>query len=375
MKVKILFIITTFQKDGPGNYLRYIIKYMDKEKFDIYACCLYNNGEIEKDLKALGVKTFTFDMKGFTDFSVVGKLKKLIHQIEPDIVNTILLRADLYGRFAAKNNCKVLISTILNQDDYRKKRTIKEKILMYFDEKLSNNYTDKILVEAQGVRDYCIKYQDIDVNKYEVIHSLIDVNEANGRVAHPFSNNNIIIGTAGRLHEQKGQKYLVEAFSTLSSKYPNAYLYIYGEGELKDELTELVLSLGIEQKVEFKGYSYDLYSDLSELDVYVMPSMWEGGAPISVLTAMTVGLPIVTTKVGGIEEFISDNAEGFLIDILEKENLVELIASRLDYCINNPQLAQEIGVSARRKVNNNFSAEIVSKEYQNLCMKLLAEKK
>lgn len=373
MKIKILFIITTFQKDGPGNYLKYLVKYLDKSKFEIYACCLHNNGEIQQELENLGVKTFVFDMKSFIDISIIWKLKRLITEIKPDIVNTILLRADLFGRTAAIGKCKVLLSTILNQDDYRQKTTLSEKILMHFDEKLSNKYTNKIIVEAVGVKEYCIKYQNIDEEKYEVINSLIDVNEIPKNIKIlPFeSKDKIIIGTAGRLHPQKGQEYLIEAFKSIANKYPNALLYIYGSGELEGHLRDIVGDNNLNDRIFFKGYTNNLYGSLSEMDIYVMPSMWEGGAPISVLSSMAVGLPIISTNVGGIDEFITDGDEGLLIDVNDKNKVANKLEKAIESLINDKDKAKKLGANAKTKLYNNFAADKIAKKYEHLCFKLL----
>jgi len=369
MKIKILFVITTFQKDGPGNYLKYIIKYMDREKFDIYACCLYNTGEIENELKNLGVSVFTFNMRYFLSLSIILKLRDLIGKIKPDIVNTILLRTDLYGRIAAIGKTKIIFSTILNQDDYRKKRNIKEKVLMSIDEYLSNQHTDKIFVEANEVKKYCLEYQNIDEDKYFVIPSLIDTNEIGSDIiCTPFKRERIIIGTAGRLHEQKGQKYLIAAFNVLYKKYNNMVLYIYGKGELEESLKKSVIDYGIEDRVKFKGYSNDLYRSLSEMDIYVMPSMWEGGAPISVLSSMALGLPVISNRVGGIQEFIENLEEGILIDVTCEKEIVEKLIHAIEFMIDNKETSIKMGVSAKEKVNNRFSAEKVSKLYQEKCI-------
>jgi len=342
---------------------------MDREKFDIYACCLYNTGEIENELKNLGVSVFTFNMRYFLSLSIILKLRDLIGKIKPDIVNTILLRTDLYGRIAAIGKTKIIFSTILNQDDYRKKRNIKEKVLMSIDEYLSNQHTDKIFVEANEVKKYCLEYQNIDEDKYFVIPSLIDTNEIGSDIiCTPFKRERIIIGTAGRLHEQKGQKYLIAAFNVLYKKYNNMVLYIYGKGELEESLKKSVIDYGIEDRVKFKGYSNDLYRSLSEMDIYVMPSMWEGGAPISVLSSMALGLPVISNRVGGIQEFIENLEEGILIDVTCEKEIVEKLIHAIEFMIDNKETSIKMGVSAKEKVNNRFSAEKVSKLYQEKCI-------
>src|SRR5262249_44650345 len=111
------------------------------------------------------------------------------------------------------------------------------------------------------------------------------------------------LGIVARLVEQKGHRYLLEAVSKIKNEFPNIRLYIFGSGPLNQELKAMVRALQIENHVEFKGLRLDPSEIYSQIDVLVLPSLWEGAGNV-LLEGMSFGIPIIASQTGGIPEYL-----------------------------------------------------------------------
>jgi glycosyltransferase involved in cell wall biosynthesis len=158
----------------------------------------------------------------------------------------------------------------------------------------------------------------------------------------------------GRLNKGKGSYDLLEAAASLAPVAP-LELRLGGDGEL-EQVRERARELGIEDRVHVLGWLRDEAKarELASASVFVLASYNEG-LPMSVLEAMAAGLPVVSTRVGGIPEAVSDGIEGYLIDPGD----VAALADRLGRLASNPGLARQMGDAARRKVQAIYSAQAV----------------
>jgi len=121
-----------------------------------------------------------------------------------------------------------------------------------------------------------------------------------------------VVGTAVRLAEQKGLRYLIEAAVTVVKAEPNIQFVVAGDGPLRQELTEQAARTDLGNRFRFLGYRADVPELVASFDVYALPSNWEG-LPLSLLEALAAGKSIVTTTVGGNPEVVEDGVNGFLV--------------------------------------------------------------
>ncbi|MCX5642296.1 MAG: glycosyltransferase, partial [Candidatus Omnitrophica bacterium] len=176
-----------------------------------------------------------------------------------------------------------------------------------------------------------------------------------------FSGEALLIGSAGNLRPPKGYQYLLPAFREVALKYPEAKLLIAGEGPLRKTLERFSRRLGISRKVFFLGFQKNLSAFYSGLDLFVMPSLWEG-MPVALLEALSYGLPVVATAVSGIPEVMSDGCEGFLVAPANPQQ----IAVGLMELSGNPQKRLEMGNRGRLRAEHEYSQEKMVLAYANL---------
>lgn len=172
---------------------------------------------------------------------------------------------------------------------------------------------------------------------------------------------NLLIGTIGRITRKKGFAYLVDAVAKLVPQFPNLHVLIIGH-ELKTdpepfetELIQQAIDLGIRDHITFTGFRSDIAELLGLLDVFTLPTYFHEGLPRSILEAMSMGLPIVTTDIRGCREAVIPNQNGFIVPPRNSEALAEALATLLA----DSTLRQTFGQASRQRVEAEFDEHFV----------------
>jgi glycosyltransferase involved in cell wall biosynthesis len=236
-------------------------------------------------------------------------------------------------------------------ESYKLKRSIINRLLA--------KKTFKMIAVSSAVKDEICRRDSIDPAKVEVIYNGIEVGrftvpEANvkerAKIALGLDPKSPVIGTISRLSRQKGHKYLLNAFVDLVGSFPELKLLIVGSGPLEEELKVMAQKLGLSKSVIFTGARRDIPEILKALDIFAMPSLWEG-FPVSLLEAFATGLPVVASPVGGVADAVEDNVSGLLVESQDVKGLV----SALSKLLNDSALALRLGKEARGIVEERFS--------------------
>lgn len=159
-----------------------------------------------------------------------------------------------------------------------------------------------------------------------------------------------IIYSAGRLSEQKGFTYLIEAAAILQKTRSNLLFAISGEGKLESELKQQVANLGLENSFIFLGLSADIYPYLKGCDLFVLSSLFEG-MPNVVMEAMAMQKAVVATDVNGVRELMVDAESGLIVPSKEPQAL----AHAIEQVIDNPDMLAEFGKKGYERVKKEFT--------------------
>jgi glycosyltransferase involved in cell wall biosynthesis len=182
---------------------------------------------------------------------------------------------------------------------------------------------ERTLTEEIGIRrPVRVIYNGIDGRRFA------DTGGEKVRRELGFGDDDLVVGTAVVLSEQKGIAYLLEAARRVLDAEPRARFVIGGEGPLRQRLEARAAELALGDRVRFLGYRRDVPDLISSLDLYVLPSLWEG-LPLALLEALAIGKPIVCTTVGGNPEIVEDGVNGFLVPPRQPEPLADRILRAL----------------------------------------------
>jgi len=333
-KIKIFYVITSLGLGGAEKLLLNYLKNLDKKKYSLYVCCFREKpddliGEMSEYAKVINLKI----QNKFNPLILIHIIN-LLREIKPDIIHTHLFQARFYATVAHL----VYNRSILITHKHNKVNLKKHNIFILF-EMISVFFNKKVIAISESVKNSLIRYEFVPLKKIFVVHNGIEYQKfyktANSNIVSNKSP--IIIGTVCRMEKQKGIRYLLLAMNNILAKFPAVQLEIIGDGSLLEELIELSKKLGISNSVKFFGKFADVIPFYKRMDIFILPSIYEGFG-IVLLEAMAAGVPVIATNVDGITEVVIDGESGILIPPKNPE----AIASAVIQLIANPQLVKSL---------------------------------
>ena len=171
-----------------------------------------------------------------------------------------------------------------------------------------------------------------------------------------LKDDNILIGSIGRLTQVKAVERQIEVFASIADEFPLAHLIIVGDGQERKALE--AIAANIKSRVHFLGKRSDIPAVLSQLDVFVQSSITEGHS-IALLEAASAGVPVIVTDVGGNREIVQEAITGFLIKSFDKSAYVEALSKLL----SNENLRKTLGTQAQQWATANATIQKMSESY------------
>ena len=224
--------------------------------------------------------------------------------------------------------------------------------------KLLYPYAYAIVFQTKRAMDY---FSARIKNKGRIIYNPVSVHVQAAQQRTPK------IVTVGSLKEQKNHRLLIQAFQVILQSHPDYQLWIYGEGELREELEKLICENGLQDNVFLPGTKKDVLERIRDAEVFVMSSDYEGLSN-AFLEAMMMGLTVVSTECAGADEIIEDHVNGLLVPTGDRDALAKAIL----YCIENPAEAKRLGENAAH-TSKSFSFKTVFRQWDALVNKALTE--
>ena len=230
---------------------------------------------------------------------------------------------------------------------------------------------DGIITNSNTIKESYRNYGWFDDDFVKVIYNGITIPET--IVAHNFSARfpgKKIIYSAGRLSEQKGFSYLIEAAEILKKTRTDLVFAISGEGKLETELKKQVANAGLEEFFIFMGFTDNIYPYLKGCDLFVLASLFEG-MPNVVMEAMAMQKAVIATDVNGARELMVDGKTGIIVPPKQPEALADAIAKIID----KPETLAEFGKSGYERVTREFTMNAMGNKLEEYLQQKLVGKK
>lgn len=296
-----------------------------------------------------GIKLIYLNKTTGADFKTVEQLRAIFRQEHPNVVHTHLYTLS-YVYLASVGLRVRIVHTVHNVADkeVNKKKQIIQKWL--FKSKRVIPVSISPIVRDSIVRLYKLEYTDVPM-----IFNGIDLKRVIPKENYELTSEGKVVHV-GRFSEQKNHKRLVDAFELVLQEYPTCKLLLIGIGDLEEKIKDYVKMKGMSNSVEFLGLIDNVYPFMSDADIFVLSSDYEG-MPITLIEAMATGLPIVATNVGGIPDVISKEKTG----ILTNTSLNEL-ACGIKRFLQSKMLREKYGKAAMIE-SQKFSVDNMTSQY------------
>lgn len=338
---------------GGQHHLLWLAERLEKKRFTVSVIC-EGKGYLVDELERRGISVHALSMSNRLSVGTLVHCVKLLRSIRPDILHTHGGTAGFVGRFSALFvPVKGIVHTYHGihylhegQNVFKRLRRLADRILL--------SRTDRVICVAETDYQRGLMCGVVPSEKSTVIRNGIDVKKfataSAGR--KPRTGSLRIIGTIGRLHEQKGHRYFLAAAAKIRQRFPGALFRIIGDGDLREELNMRISELGLGDCVQLLGLRTDIPELLASMDIFALPSLWEG-LPLVLLEAMAAGIPIASTNVDGVSEIIRHERDGLLVSPKDPDALAAAICRLME----DTQYAADLAKSAHERVRQEFDIE------------------
>lgn len=225
-------------------------------------------------------------------------------------------------------------------------------------------YADWLVVQTQSIKGYFSKsiQKKTSIIYNPVNDSVFNLPSLQERAGERF--NRII--SVGRLYPQKNQEMMIRAFAMIADEFPDWQLVIYGEGPLRESLELIVDSLEMQGRVLLPGRTEHVIEELRKSKIFCMSSDYEGMSN-SMIEAICVGLPIVTTDVSGVKELVEDGVNGYVIPCGDDNKL----STAFEKLMNNKQLIKKFSKHCYAK-KELFRIDSIVEQWEKLIQQVVS---
>jgi sugar transferase (PEP-CTERM/EpsH1 system associated) len=367
-KIKILFLVLEMDLGGLQRIVNLLIRMLDKNVFEPYIVCLDRGGIFYEQASSACADSLILERKpGYFDKSLFVRLLKILKEKRIDIIhshNGCLSYSALAGRLSG---VKVLIHT-----DHG--RLVPDKKTTMLEDSLFSCMMDRFIGVSTELSEYLRSTVKIGHKKVMTIINGVDVGTFRPRSQEErgglrkllgLAESDRILGTVCRLDPIKNISFMISCMPDIIRRVPATKLVIVGDGQIKNNLIQQADNLGISSSVLFLGLRQDIENIVPAFDAYVCTSLSEGTS-MTILEAMSCGLPVVASNVGGNVRLVN-GSNGILFPLSNTESFIDGIVKIL----HNEMVRSEMGKRSRERVEKDFSIERMVKKYEQLYFSLL----
>ena len=371
--LRLLWITTSADTDGPGRALLAVLNRWRPEDA-VAVCALRGVSAAFTNECRPDVETHAFGMRGGWDLAALAHLAQFCRRWRPHVVHTQLSRADWIGRPLGRALGVPVISTIHNVHSsmYDAEFTPVVARLGLLCDRLSAIFATRFVAVSSGVRRD-LEAHGVPRDRIVVIHNGLNLDRRppaaprdEVRRAWNAAPDAIVVGTVALLKAQKGLPFLVEAARAAAAANPRLLFVHMGDGPLHGAIARQIEAAGLRDRFRLLGRVPDPVSLLSGLDIFVLPSMWEG-LPLALLEAMSAGVPPIGTAVSGIEEVIEHDRSGLLVPPADAKALADAILA----LGSDAAARQRLGDGAASRMAH-FAPDLIASQYRDLTLETLA---
>ncbi len=286
------------------------------------------------------------------------KLAKLVRQSQFDLVHAHMYASALASAYALLGTTIPLVITEHSQANWRSHYARRCSQWSY-------SQAQHIIAVSREIQRRLIEQDGVPYERVPVImNALPPAPELHTSIQPGLPaalRNGPLVGVAARLQPEKGVVYFLEAAAHILQFLPQVHFLVMGDGPQRKELQAYVQQLGVQEHIHFLGFRLDARAIVGLLDVLVVPSLNEG-TPLVMLEAMTAGVPVVASAVGGIPEQIRHQCEGLLFPPGDAMALAEAVL----HLLQNPTWMRQLSEAGRQRALSRFSFTAMVQETENV---------
>lgn len=372
-RIKVLEMIDKTFLGGGQIHILSLAKCLNRNKFEV-SVCSNKQGPLVDELKKNYIKHFPVSFQKNPHPKIIQKIRDVLDS-QFDILHTHGGVAGFWGRLAARKSSVPVVIHTLHGIHYLHYRNFILKHLSVYLERWLSRHTDAVIFVSDSDKKKGEDYRLAPKEKMVVIKNGVDFSSfpqnLEQKPKHDLRKqlgiepHQPVVGTVARLHRQKGIVYLLQAATRIYPHFSQVKILLVGGGPLRRKLERLSQKWGLENYVLFLGERKDTPSLLALMDVFVLPSLWEG-MPYVIMEAGALGRPVVATAVDGVKELIQNGKEGLLVPPGDAKSL----STALIQLIKKRDYGTQLGKNIQRKIRQEYDQTQMVKEVERVYLRL-----
>jgi len=329
---------------GVKRLFAWMIPRFDPERFNVSLVSLRKKDLSEETLESFGID-ITYLHKSRFDPATLPALLKVVDRKQIDVLHLHGYGATTFGRLAGwMRRIPTILHEHANLTDTPWFQKAADRLLV--------PATDIAIAVSRSTADFVMKARQMPADKVKVVYLGVPLEEfsrprsaaeiAAAREELGIGPGEFAAGTVTRLHDSKGNSFLVEAARLVLNDRPFARFYMFGEGPLRQPLEQQARALGLGDRFVFGGFARDVARVVSAFDISVFPSLWEG-TPLTVFEALAMGQPIVATDADGLVDVLTHEHDAIIVPRRDAPALAAAIIRTID----EPATRERLGTAAR----------------------------
>ncbi len=376
---KVLQVIGGSEFGGAVWIILSYVQMLQAQGFEVLVCASADS--VAQAYKEIGCEIVAVDemrrsINPFLDSKAFYKLWQLCRHREIDIVHTHTSKGGFLGRAAGRfAHVPIVIHTVHGFAFHEGSSPLSIRAFAAI-ERLAARWCDKITTVSEFHRRWAIQLGIVPPDKICTVHNGISTDRlipnrrrADVRQDFGLEEDSFLIATVGRLAPQKGLEYLLQATGAVRTEVPKVKLVIAGDGPSGASLRELTRRLGLDNVVMFTGFSSDVGTLLHACDVLVSPTLREGMS-VSILEAMALGKPVITTNISSNKELITDGLSGMLVPPRDEN----MLARKIINLATDEDLQKKFGLAAAERFQLYFSEKKMQDDLWEVYHQLIRDK-
>jgi len=377
--IRITYVIGSLEIGGAERQLVRLINGLDKSRFQPSLICLFGAGPLQAELDE-GVTVASLRLPSLrrnsrrnavtTAIRLLGAVRRDIRRQKPDIVHAYMMTAYVLAAVAGRAaGTRIIIGArrglVTHQEyPYRRWRVFA---------RTANRLIDFHLCNSEAVRQLAVSQEGIPVEKTGVIHNGLDFDVQSAPVGldpeWEVGPGDGCAAMVANFHAYKGHLDVLAAVRLVVGRYPRFKLILFGDGAERTAIERYVQEHHLASNVVLAGARLDAANLLSAFDFSVLNSTQES-FPNALMESMARGVPVISTRVGGVPELVRDGVDGILVESGNPEQLATAMLELLD----DAEKRGAMGEMGRARIQSDFSVRSMITRTEAVYLDLLGRK-
>jgi glycosyltransferase involved in cell wall biosynthesis len=369
-RLHVTYVLPSLRVGGSEIQLLHLLRGLHGE-FDVSVICTTMGGALMGDARRAGAHVRILEARNGWDFRMRKPLQRIFRGHKPDIVHTFLSGFDLFANEAARAaGVPVIISS-------RRELALWQKPRHLFMQRRANRLADCVVANSRAAAEYAVRREKLPADRIRVVYNGIDSDYYTSGYGQSYSRqrfrlalDGLVIGMVANFSPVKDHALFLDMADRLLKRHHNLHFLLAGTGPLVKK-TERIIAKRKQSDFFTRIATISEMTDVyNAMDIVLLTSKVEG-FPNALMEAMAAGRPVVAPAMGGIPELIRDGENGMLV----RTRSAEAFAQAVESLIVNPAARKKCGEAAARHVREEFSLENLVRNYRDLYVELINEKR